>query len=88
MILLKTIQRYGYIYMCVCMYMCMCARVCTHKYEGVFKNFRTCRLERELQMVQLSATRCICITILWISLVNFAAITLCVASQRAFVVVV
>jgi hypothetical protein len=40
-------------------------------------------LERELQMVQLSATKYICIAILWISLASFAAITLCVASQRA-----
>jgi hypothetical protein len=38
-------------------------------------------------MVQLSATRCSCITIMWVSLVSFAAITLCVASQRVFVVV-
>jgi hypothetical protein len=57
-------------------------------YEGVSKNFRTGRLERELQMVQLSATRCSCIAILWVSLVSFAAITLCVASQWVFVVVV
>jgi hypothetical protein len=34
------------------------------KYEGVFKSFRTGRLERELQMVQLSATRYSCIAIL------------------------
>jgi hypothetical protein len=33
-------------------------------YEGVSKSFRTGRLERELQMVQLSATGCSCITIL------------------------
>jgi hypothetical protein len=33
-------------------------------YGGVFKSFRTGRLERELQMVQLSATRCSCIAIL------------------------
>jgi hypothetical protein len=33
-------------------------------YEGVSKSFRTSRLERELQMVQLSATRCSCIAIL------------------------
>jgi hypothetical protein len=39
-------------------------------------------------MVQLSATRCSCIAILWVSLVSFTAITLCVASQRVFVVVV
>jgi hypothetical protein len=39
-------------------------------------------------MVQLSATRCSCITILWVSLVSFIVITLCVASQRMFIVVV
>jgi hypothetical protein len=33
-------------------------------YEDVSKSFRTGRLEQELQMVQLSATRCSCITIL------------------------
>jgi hypothetical protein len=49
--------------------------------EGVFKSFRTGRLERQLQMVQLSATRCSCIAILWVSLVSFA-------SQRVFIVVV
>jgi hypothetical protein len=57
-------------------------------YEGVSKRFRTGRLERELQMVQLSATSCSCIAILWVSLVNFAAITLCVTSQWVFIVVV
>jgi hypothetical protein len=41
------------------------------------------KIKRILQMVQLSATRCSFIAILWASLVNFAAITLCVASQRA-----
>jgi hypothetical protein len=56
-------------------------------YEGVSKSLRTGRLERELQMVQLSATRFSCIAILWVSLVSFAAVTLCVASQRVFVVV-
>jgi hypothetical protein len=60
----------------------------TLKKEGVSKSFRTGRLERELQMVQLSATRCSCIAILWVSLVRFAAITLCVAPQRVFIVVV
>jgi hypothetical protein len=35
-----------------------------------------------------SATRCSCIAILWVSLVSFAAITLCVASQRVFIVIV
>jgi hypothetical protein len=38
-------------------------------------------------MVQLSANRCSCIAILWVSLVSFAAITLCVASQQVFIVV-
>jgi hypothetical protein len=56
-------------------------------YEGVSKSFRNGRLERELQMVQLSATRCSCIAILWVSLVSFVAITLCVTSQRVFIVV-
>jgi hypothetical protein len=31
-------------------------------------------------MVQLSATRCSCIAILWVSLVSFTSITLCIAS--------
>jgi hypothetical protein len=35
----------------------------------------------------LPAIRCSCITILWVSLMSFAAITLCVASQQVFVVV-
>jgi hypothetical protein len=39
-------------------------------------------------MVQPSATRCSCVAILWVSLVSFAAITLCVASQRVFIVLV
>jgi hypothetical protein len=34
------------------------------EYEGVSKSFRTGHLERELQMVQISATRCSCIIIL------------------------
>jgi hypothetical protein len=38
-------------------------------------------------MVQLSATRCSYIAILWVSLVSFAAITFCVASQLVFIVV-
>jgi hypothetical protein len=38
-------------------------------------------------MVQLSATTCSCIVILWVSLVSFATITLYVASQRVFIVV-
>jgi len=59
----------------------------TQIYEGVSKSFRTGRLERELQMLELSATGCSCITILWVSIVSFAAITRYVASQRVFVVV-
>jgi hypothetical protein len=38
-------------------------------------------------MVQLSATRCSCIAILWVSPVSFPTITLYVASWQAFVVV-
>jgi len=57
-------------------------------YEGVSKNFRTGHLERELQMVELSTTKCSCIAILWVSLVNFTAITLYVAPQRVFIVAV
>jgi hypothetical protein len=57
-------------------------------YEGVSRSFRTGRLERELQMVQLSATRCSCIAILRVSLVSFATIPLRVAFQRVFIVVV
>jgi hypothetical protein len=56
--------------------------------RGCIQNFRTGRLERELQMVQLSNTKCSYIDIFWVSLVSFAAITLCVASQRVFIVVV
>jgi hypothetical protein len=39
-------------------------------------------------MVQLSANRRSCIAILSVSLVSFAAITLYIASQRVFVIVV
>jgi hypothetical protein len=38
--------------------------------------------ERELQMEQLSATRCSCIAILWVTLASFAAVILYIASQR------
>jgi hypothetical protein len=55
-------------------------------YEGVSESFQAGHLERELQMVQLSATRCSCIAILCVSLVSFAAITLCIASQQMFIV--
>jgi hypothetical protein len=53
-------------------------------YEGVSLSFQTSRLERELQMVQLSITGCSCITILWVSLVNFASIALCVPSTSVY----
>jgi hypothetical protein len=57
-----------------------------HTYKGISESFWTGHLEWELQMVQLSATRCNYITILWVSLVSFATIVLCVASQ-VFIVV-
>jgi hypothetical protein len=38
-------------------------------------------------MVQLSATKRSCIAILWVSLVNFAAIILSIASERLLIVV-
>jgi hypothetical protein len=55
-------------------------------YEGVSKSFRTGWLEWELQMIELSATRCSCTAILWVSLMSFDAITLCVASERVFII--
>jgi hypothetical protein len=39
-------------------------RLKLHTYEGVSKSFRTDSLERELQMVKLSTTRCSCVVIL------------------------
>jgi hypothetical protein len=62
-------------------------KVRSYSHEGVSKSFRTGRLEREMQIVQLSAIRCSCIAILRVSLVSFAAIILCIASQRVFTVV-
>jgi len=50
-------------------------------YESVSRRFWTGHLEWELQMLQLSATRCSCIAILWVSLMSFATITMCVASR-------
>jgi hypothetical protein len=41
-----------------------------------------------IQMVQISATRYSCIAIVRVSLMSFASITLCVASQWVFVAVV
>jgi len=67
------------------------ARTRTHTKKktqnSVSKSFRTGRLMRELQTIELSDTRYSRIAILWVSLVSFAIITLCVASQRAFVTV-
>jgi hypothetical protein len=65
----------------------MAAKLTRLTHEGLSKSFRTDRLEREVQMVQFSATRCSCIAILSVSLVTFASITLCVASQWVFIVV-
>jgi hypothetical protein len=62
-------------------------RIGEWRYEGLSKRFRPGRLERELKIVQLSATRCCCIAIFWGSLVSFATEILCVASQRVFIVV-
>jgi hypothetical protein len=58
-----------------------CIRECTQKFPDWPPGARTA-------MVQLSATRCSCIAILWVSIVSFDAITLCVAYQRAFIVFV
>jgi len=55
-------------------------------YKGVSRSFRTGRLQRELQTVQLCATRCSCIAVVCVSLVSFAAIALCDASHRVFIV--
>jgi hypothetical protein len=46
--------------------------VTEYLYEGVSKSIRIGRLERELRIVQLCATRCSCIAILWVSPVGFA----------------
>jgi hypothetical protein len=58
------------------------------RYEGVSKSFRIGHLERELQMVHLTATRCSCFAVFWASVKRFATITLCVASQRVLLVVI
>jgi hypothetical protein len=39
-------------------------------YYGESRSFRTGRLERELQIIQLSAIRYSCIAILWVSLLS------------------
>jgi hypothetical protein len=59
-----------------------------HDIQGCIQKFPDWPpLERELQMIQLPATMYSCIAVLWVSLVSFAAITLCVASQQVFIVV-
>jgi hypothetical protein len=55
-------------------------RGCIHKFSDWPPGART-------SMAQLSATRCSCIAILWVSLVSFATITLYAASQRVFIFV-
>jgi hypothetical protein len=62
------------------MFFALSASLLVRLYEGVSKSFRTGHIERELQMVQLSAIGCSSVAILWIILVSYAAITLCVAS--------
>jgi hypothetical protein len=57
-------------------------------YKSVSKSFWTGRLEWKLQMVQLCTTRCSCIAILWVSVMSFATITFCVASQWVFIIIV
>jgi hypothetical protein len=61
---------------------------CVWPYKGVSRRFQTGCLEQELQMVQLSATRCSCIAIMWASLVSFSTKTLCVACQWVFIVAI
>jgi hypothetical protein len=65
-----------------CVWTSISTRTHARAREGVFESFRTGRLKQELQMLQLSATRCSCIAIVWVSLLSFTVITICVASQR------
>jgi hypothetical protein len=66
----------------------LCMFSCVVKNEGVSKSFRNGRLERELQMVQLSATVCSCIAILLVSLVSFAAITFVLLLNECFLLLI
>jgi hypothetical protein len=81
----------SYYWTSLCSEQCSCFVYDSNLYqistENQGKLTQTGRLERELQMVQLCATRCSCIAILWASLVSFAAIALRVASQRVFIFV-
>jgi hypothetical protein len=63
-----------------CNYICIRVRGCIQK-------FLDWPPGATMQVVGLSATKCSCIAILWVSLVRFAAITLYVTSQRVFIVV-
>jgi hypothetical protein len=47
-----------------CLRLRILCKVASGIYEGVSRTFRTGRLERELQMVQISATSCSCSAIL------------------------
>jgi hypothetical protein len=73
-------------YMHACMHTYIHAYIHTyiHTYDGVSKRFRTSNLERELQMVQLSATRCSFIDILLVSLVSFTDNPLCCFSMSVY----
>jgi hypothetical protein len=83
----KAALRHPYCWcICVVLYVChinMNVVIWLLVYESfcVSESFGTGHLEQELQMVQFSATRCSCIAILWVSVVSFAVISLCVASQ-------
>jgi hypothetical protein len=65
----------------------LCVGLKVHMHENVSKSFRTGRLERELQMVQLSATRCNCRYFVSQSS-EFCSHNSCIASQRVYIVVV
>jgi hypothetical protein len=76
-----------YLYKLHSVYTKHCDLSCNTQLATWVRFMRVGRLERELQMVQLSVTRRSCIAILWVGLVSFVAITLCVAFQRVFIVV-
>jgi hypothetical protein len=75
-----------HMYVRVCMhayvfiYLCTYVGGCIHKFQDWPPGARTAN--------GTAVTRCSCIAILWVSLVSFAAVTLCVVSQRVFIVVV
>jgi hypothetical protein len=59
-----------------------CSQSSTITYECVSRSFRIGRLEWELKMVQLSATRCSCFAVLWACL--FRHNTLCCFSTSVY----